>query len=151
MVETRFWRDKDKKFGPYTQADNSLFHVERIKLPAWVRPSPPASASSPSLSVKHGVSSSTEGKVMTTIPVTDAFAAARRKLIVHFFRLGTIARYQAVQDAGVWDETDEAFDGQSRWARVFERAEKAEKLALLWDAVAARDDTLAGQTNPFTS
>jgi thioredoxin-like negative regulator of GroEL len=88
---------------------------------------------------------------MTAILTNDAFAAARRKLIVHFFRLGTLSRYQAVLDAGVWDESDDALDGQARWARVFERAEKADKLAALWTAVAAKDETLAGQTNPFTT
>ena len=75
--------------------------------------------------------------------------AARRRLIVHFFRLGTIQRYQAASDAGVWEDGDDAFDGQERWARVFERAQKEEKLGMLWDAVAARGQTLSGQINPF--
>jgi hypothetical protein len=88
---------------------------------------------------------------MTATTTSDAFAAARRKLIVHFFRLGTLARYKAVLDAGVWNETDDALEGQARWARVFERAEKAGKLPILWDAVAAEDKTLAGQANPFTT
>ena len=87
---------------------------------------------------------------MTAILNKDAFAAARRKLIVHFFRLGTLSRYQAVLDAGVWDESDDALAGQARWARVFERAEKTDKLAALWTAVAAKDETLAEQANPFT-
>jgi hypothetical protein len=81
----------------------------------------------------------------------DAFAAARRKLIVHFFRLGTLSRYQAVIDAGVWEQSDDALDGQARWASVFERAEKAGKFGALWEAVAAKDETLTGQPNPFTS
>jgi hypothetical protein len=88
---------------------------------------------------------------MTTTPTNDAFAAARRKLIVHFFRLGTLSRYEAVLKAGVWDDSDDALDGQARWARVFERAEKAGKFATLWNAVATKDETLAGQTNPFTT
>jgi len=84
------------------------------------------------------------------ISSTDAFIAARRKLVVHFFRLGTIARYEVVIKAGVWDESDDAFDGQARWARVFERAEKTGKLAAFWSAVAEQDQTLTAQTNPFT-
>ena len=87
---------------------------------------------------------------MTTTLTNDAFAAARRRLIVHFFRLGTIARYNVVIDAGVWEDSDDALEGQARWARVFERAEKAGKFNSLWDAVAANDETLAGQPNPFT-
>ena len=88
---------------------------------------------------------------MTATSTSDVYTAARRKLIVHFFRLGTISRYQAVQEAGVWEETDDTLDGQARWARVFERAEKSGKLAALWNVVADRDDTLAGQANPFTT
>ena len=80
----------------------------------------------------------------------DAFSAARRKLIVHFFRSGTLSRVQAATTAGVWEEGDDAFDGQERWARIFDRAEKADKLGALWNAVAAQDNTLAGQNNPFT-
>jgi hypothetical protein len=79
----------------------------------------------------------------------DALIAARRKLIVHFFRLGTIDRYEAVMAAGVWEDEDDAFAGQARWARVFERTEKTGKLSVLWTAVAAKDETLTGQPNPF--
>ena len=68
----------------------------------------------------------------------DAFSAAKRKLIVHFFRVGTLSRFQAAINAGVWEEGDDAFDGQERWARVFERAEKNDKLGSLWEAVAWR-------------
>ena len=79
------------------------------------------------------------------------FAAARRKLIVHFFRLGTIARYEAVIEAGVWEEGDDAFDGQARWARVFDRAEKTNKFDALWHSVTEKDETLTQQPNPFKS
>jgi hypothetical protein len=78
-------------------------------------------------------------------------AAAKRRLIVHFFRLGAISKYTAVVSAGVWEEGDDALDGQARWARVFDRAEKAGKLGALWDAIAAQDETLIGQPNPFTN
>jgi hypothetical protein len=79
----------------------------------------------------------------------EAFTAARRKLIVHFFRLGTIARFQVAINAEVWEEIDDAFDGQERWARVFDRAERAGKLRSLWEAIAAEDQSLTGQDNPF--
>ena len=88
--------------------------------------------------------------VATTL-TSDAFAAARRKLIVHFFRLGTIARYEAAILAGAWEESDDALAGQARWSRVFERAEKANKFGALWNAVAANDETLTGQPNPFNN
>jgi hypothetical protein len=93
-----------------------------------------------------------------THPVTqsgdDANTAARRKLIVHFFRLGVLSRHKAAIAAKVWEESDDALVGQERWARVFERAEKAERLDALWDAVFQASDpeeakTLMGETNPF--
>jgi predicted phosphodiesterase len=149
-VETRVWRDNDRCFGPLVLRNGAIHHEERIGLPPWTRPAAlPATISHSPTSI-CGLSSSSHGRAMTAILNKDAFAAARRKLIVHFFRLGTLSRYQAVLDAGVWDESDDALAGQARWARVFERAEKTDKLAALWTAVAAKDETLAEQANPFT-
>jgi predicted phosphodiesterase len=150
-VETRIWLDNERCFGPHMLPNGPSRHEERIGLPPWTRPAASPATISHSPPSNCGLSSSSHGRVMTAILTNDAFAAARRKLIVHFFRLGTLSRYQAVLDAGVWDESDDALDGQARWARVFERAEKADKLAALWTAVAAKDETLAGQTNPFTT
>ena len=147
-VETRVWRDKDKCFGPYVQSNGSPSYEERIELSAWMRPAIAAHAISGPQPAESSLSSSPMKTVDFTL-TNDAFAAARRKLIVHFFRLGTLAKYKAVIDAEVWEESDDAFDGQARWARVFERAEKTGKLHALWDAVAANDETLAGQPNPF--
>jgi predicted phosphodiesterase len=142
-AETRVWRDKDKCFGQYVQSDGSPRYEERIELPVWVRPITPNSTS------VESVLSSSRVKAVAATLTEDAFAAARRKLIVHFFRLGTLSRYQVVIDAGVWDESDDALNGQARWAGVFERAEKAGKFGALWEAVAAKDETLTGQPNPF--
>ena len=147
QVETRVWREKDQRFCKNVQGDSADFHEERIPLKAWTRP-----AAVPQLSTSANppapVSSPAEMNVPTMTP--DVSAAARRKLIVHFFRVGTLLRVQAAISAGVWEEGDDAFDGQERWARVFERAEKAARLGALWDAVAREDQTLAGQINPFT-
>jgi predicted phosphodiesterase len=144
QVETRVWRPKDKCFSKYVQGDGSDFHTERITLRAWTRPSDTVLASA---KAPVAVSSLSEMKAQTMTP--DEFAAARRKLIVHFFRVGTLSRFQAAMNAGVWEEGDDAFDGQERWARVFSRAEKHEKLGVLWDAIATEDQTLAAQINPF--
>jgi hypothetical protein len=149
-VETRVWRDKEKQFGPQALADGSFRFEERIELPVWVRSAAVASAISGFQNVQTALSSAPMSSA-PAILTGDAFAAARRKLIVHFFRLGTLAKYQVVIDAGVWEESDDAFDGQARWARVFERAEKAGKFEALWNAVAAQDETLTGQLNPFTT
>lgn len=146
-VETRVWRDKDKCFGKLAQANGSDYSEERIVLPPQTHP-PAATKFSPTLSPAPVVSSSSVIKTPSTL-TPEALAAGRRKLIVHFFRIGTLARFEAVMKAGVWEEGDDAFDGQSRWARVFERAEKTGKLGSLWDTVASKDDALARQPNPF--
>jgi predicted phosphodiesterase len=148
QVETRVWRSKDKCFARFVQGDGSDFHTEIIPLKG--RPQPPTpSEYSASAMPEIAVSSPPEMKARTMTP--DEFAAARRKLIVHFFRIGTLSRFQAAINASVWEEGDDAFDGQERWARVFDRAEKVGKLGVLWETVAAEDQTLAGQINPFTN
>ena len=144
-VETRMWRENDKVFGPYVQPSGSKCYEEHIELPHWVCPVTRPTVTSCSKTVDNLLPSS--GMTVTK----DVFTAARRKLIVHFSRLGTIARYEVVMSAGVWEESDDALDGQARWERVFERAEKMEKLSDLWTAVAARDETLSKQSNPFTT
>jgi len=145
QVETRVWRDKDKCFSKYVQGDGSDFYEERITLKAWT-----PSTKAPQLRPSRNPEAAMPSELITATMSPDVLIAARRKLIVHFFRIGTLSRVQAAIDAGVWEEGDDAFDGQVRWARVFERAEKAGKFGALWDAVAAKDQTLSGQTNPFT-
>ena len=149
-VETRVWRVRDKCFGPHPQPDGDLFYKKCMELPNWIRPGGKQVANSYSNPTDIPVSSNLEDTVIPT-PTHDALIAARRKLIVHFFRLGTIDRYEAVMTAGVWEDGDDAFDGQARWARVFERAEKTGKLSALWATVAAKDTTLTGQSNPFAT
>jgi len=149
-VETRVWLDRDKCFGPQVQTDGKPYFEARIELPEWKLPAAPASANLDSKPADSLVSSTPVMTVATTL-TSDSYAAARRKLIVHFFRLGTITRYEAAIRAGVWEESDDALAGQARWSRVFERAEKASKFAELWNAVAAHDETLSGQTNPFNN
>jgi predicted phosphodiesterase len=147
-VETRVWRDRDKCFGPYVQENKTPYLEERIELPDWKMEPPPQPAILDSKTLDSTVSSP---KVMTAISTltSDAYAAARRRLIVHFYRLGIISRHEAAIEADVWEESDDSLTGQARWSRVFERAEKLHKLGALWAAVAARDETLANQTNPF--
>ncbi len=148
-VETRVWLDKEKRFGPYVLTEGESRIEHRIALLPWVRPSVSPTGSQTKASESMVASSDVKAASATVTP--DAFAAARRKLIVHFFRLGTISRYRVVMDTGVWEDTDDAFDGEARWTRVFDRAEKAGKFPDLWEAVAANDETLVGQPNPFTS
>lgn len=147
QVETRIWKDKEQCFCPEAQTNGSHWLEERIPLRAWSQ-----TVSAPEISTSENapnpVLSSAEMSDPTMTP--PEYSAARRKLIVHFFRVGTLSRFQAAIKAGVWEESDDTLDGQERWARVFERAEKNGKLQALWDAVAQEDPTLTGQINPFT-
>jgi calcineurin-like phosphoesterase family protein len=146
-VETRVWRDKDKCFGKYVQGDGSDHYVDRIVLMPWTCTTTlPARTSSTPIDTNSIPASDMNGSAFQY-----EFAAARRKLIVHFFRIGTLSRYEAAINAGVWEDGDDALDGQARWARVFDRAEKNGRLGSLWEAVAAKDPTLTGQPNPFTT
>jgi hypothetical protein len=147
-VETRVWRDRDKCFGPYVQENKTPYLEERIELSDWKFEHPPKPAILVLNTTDSTVSSPKEVIAASTL-TGDAFAAARRRLIVHFYRLGIISRHEVAIEAGAWEESDDALTGQARWSRVFERAEKLQKLGALWAAVAARDNTLAGQHNPF--
>jgi len=142
-VETRAWRDKDKVFGPQVQLDGGLTRIDHVPLKAWAGlVSPKKGAVAPS---DHGPS---KENTMAQSP-SDSIATARRKLIVHFFRLGIVSRYQAVVEADVWSESDDALEGQARWTRIFDRAEQMGRLGVLWDVVAKKDVTLREQQNPF--
>jgi predicted phosphodiesterase len=149
-VETRVWRDRDKCFGPHVQEDGTPFLEVQIELPDWKLETDPQPTHLDSKLTNSAVPS-TQTMTATTTLTSDSYSASRRRLIVHFFRLGTISRYQTAMDAGVWEESDDALTGQARWSRVFERAEKTQKLGALWAAVAAKDETLTGQPNPFNS
>lgn len=149
QVETRVWHKTQFFFVGSPYSDHSKFYKYRQKLPTV--------AIAPMKGVGDIPSESLIGSTPTTVAdKTDnahdaVFAAERRKLIIHFFRLGTLKRYEVAMAAGAWDDSDDAFDGQARWARVFDRAERENKLAALWDRVAAEDKTLTGQLNPFTT
>lgn len=144
-VESRVWLQKDLRFGPVAEASGAL-HVEHvIPLAAWTRPSPnPPQASTVLPLSPVPVTSPSPSSISA-----EAYTSARRRLIVHFFRLGMVSRYETVITAGVWQDSDDAFDGQAKWARVFDRAEKEQKFPALWEAVAKKDETLAAQPNPF--
>lgn len=148
QVETRVWHKTEFNFHNSPTANGTKFHEHRQILPAVAiaqRPvvndtaSEPLNGSTPTM-----VTAKTDNAQDAT------FAAARRKLIIHFVELGPLGRYEAAMAAGVWDNADENLQGQALWARVFERAEAMKKLAALWAAVAARDQRLSETPNPFT-
>lgn len=149
QVETRVWHKTEFTFHESRTANDGKFFEHRQTLPAVSRAK---------TTLVHDIApvplSSLNPTTVTDQPTAEqiaTFAAAKRRLTIHFFGLGPIGRYEAVMAAGLWDNSDESVQGQTLWARVFERAEKDEKLKALWDAVAKEDQTLAGQTNPFTT
>lgn len=149
QVETRVWHKTEFNFHNFQTANSAKFHEHRQILPAVAIAQKPL--------VHNTAPEPLKGS--TPIVVTDisdntktaTFAAARRKLIIHFLDLGPLGRYEAAMTAGVWDNADENLQGQALWARVFERAEAMNKLAALWDAVAAKDQRLSVTSNPFTT
>jgi 3',5'-cyclic AMP phosphodiesterase CpdA len=147
-VETRNWHKTDLVFVAYPWSGPQGRYVHRQDLP------PARIAQSQSIPNNSDVPPvTTEPAIVPEEPPTAdnlAFAAGRRKLIVHFFRLAILSRYQVVISVALYDESDEALEGQARWAKVFERAEQSKKLSALWTAVASMDDSLAGEHNPFT-
>ncbi len=146
-VEARVWHKTRFIFcnSPYSNASKCFQH--RQSLPALgIATASDLGEGPPKLLSRLSPMTVTESPE----PAQDAaFAAARRKLIIHFFRLGPIGRYEAVKAAGVWEDSDARFEGQTLWARVFDRATVGNKLASLWEAVATEDKTLIGQSNPF--
>lgn len=149
QVETRVWHKTEFNFHNSPAANNTKFHEHRQTLPAVaIAQKSPVHDTAPEPS-----NGSTPPVVTdkTDNAQTAIFAAARRKLIIHFFDLGPLGRYEVAMTAGVWDNSDEYLQGQALWARVFERAEAMHKLAVLWDAVAGKDERLSGTPNPFTT
>lgn len=148
QVETRLWHKTAFTFHEFRTPEGEKFFEHRQTLPAV------AIAKTPLLYDTEPVQLSSS----TPIAVTDkpsaeqtaTFAAAKRRLTIHFFGLGPIDRYEAVMAAGLWDDSDENLQGQALWGKVFERAEENEKLGALWDAVAKKDSTITDQINPFT-
>jgi DNA repair exonuclease SbcCD nuclease subunit len=149
QVETRVWHKTEFIFHNSPASNGTKFIEHRQILPALAIAQKPL--------VHDTAPGSLSGSIPTTVTdqsdntLTATFAAARRKLIIHFFDLGPLGRYEAAMTAGVWDNSDENLQGQALWARVFERAETMNKLAALWDAVAAKDETMSETTNPFTT
>ena len=149
-VETRNWHKTGRAFVAAPWPGFASGHYEhRQDLPpvriAESRTIPNTTAETPTI---------TETATVPEEPLAAAddlaFASGRRKLIVHFFRLGIITRYEVVMSVGLYDESDEALEGQARWARIFERAEEKKQFPALWTAVASRDIELVGVPNPFT-
>ncbi len=146
-VETRVWIEKATCFGPHVERDGAHRVKWQTNLPTWAKP--PVTKLCAAIEGQSTIVATLTVKDMTQAPTSDAIQAARRKLIVHFFRLGVIDRYNVAQTLGILEESDDALTGQARWARMFERAEKHKKFGDLWREVAKLDSTLHGQQNPF--
>lgn len=70
-------------------------------------------------------------------PVANC-SSARRRLIVAFFNLGVVNRYQITHECGLLTEEDKDLDGQERWAVAFKRAEERGIMDQLEAAVSRR-------------
>jgi predicted phosphodiesterase len=144
-VETRVWKPVDKCFRKHSYFDHSDHHVEKIELPTFRKINSTAQTAKEK---NEEVVIKDEQKELSMS--VETYTVAMRKLKVYFFRLGPLPRYETAVDAGVWSDEDDSYEGQERWARVFERAEKLGKLNAFWKAVAAKHIELASEENPFT-
>lgn len=140
-VETRAFDSVSGVFKLCPHSDAEPIYSHRQPLAASATP---VSHHLYSQNTADGVPSGQTSPTMTS----DTFAAIKRKLAIHFLKLGTVPRHEVAIEAEVWHESDDRLTGQARWARVFKRAEDEQKLALLWNAVAARDVSLT-PPNPF--
>lgn len=141
-VETRVWMSKEKCFGPYAHKDGKLTVTHKLLMTKWERTSDGSGIGAPAVSGK-APSPSAAAKAL------DEFVAAKRKLVVHFFRISMIQRFQIANDLQILKPEDEDLQGHARWARVFDRAESNKKLHEFWERVSKIDPDLVGTTNPF--
>lgn len=140
-VETRVLDSVHGVFKRHSHSDREPIYSYRQPLAA---PATPVPRNSSSRENADDVSSAESRTPMAS----ETIAILKRKLVIHFFKLGTLPRHEVAIQADVWSEADDQLSGQERWARVFKRAEDEHKMAALWDAVAARDHSLP-QANPF--
>ena len=146
-VETRTWHKTEFEFvaAPHGNQTNEIVH--RQPLPKLVRANPAGAANV----ILPAQTETQSENVKEEAPNEDAaFDAAMRRLILHFFQLGPLDRLKSAMEAGVWDDEDDSFEGQSKWARVFHRAQQTNRLVELWNAVTNRNSNLADLSNPFT-
>ncbi len=148
QVETRVWHKTAFTFHESRTPEGAKVYEHLQTLPTVsIAKKPPVHDTAP-VPLSNPTPTTATDKLSAEQAAT--FAAAKRRLTIHFFGLGPIGRLETVMAAGLWDKSDESLQGQALWARLFERAEKDEKLEALWDAVAKEDQTLAVQLNPFT-
>ena len=146
-VETRTWHKSEFTFVPLAQANGTNEFVHRQQLPLVAKPKPMEILSA-QLPAQHHIHPEDVNQNAHNEDAT--FSAARRRLIVHFFQLGILDRLNCAIEAGVWEEEFDDLEGQAKWAKVFENAQKLQLFPTLWDSVASRNQNLANGPNPFS-
>jgi hypothetical protein len=146
-VFSREWKASQQEFVTAGTSSGAAFEETLLPLPSsWAVP-----IRENTLCLNSGTElSSTAEKVMNPAhksvrPAPDA----RRLLVVHFLGLGTPIRYTIADGLGLLRDDDYTLAGFELWSRVLDRAEAANQLSDLWDAVSKHDKSLIGSTNPF--
>lgn len=137
------WRPANHRFDPVLSSAGTDFEEFLFDLPDWEAPGSPQA---------QGVDSGAPSSEAAMTASNDAAASkpgARRLLVVHFFGLGTPARYNIATALNLLREGDDQFKGHELWSKVLDRAHREGKLAQLWQAVAEKDPDLGSTTNPF--
>lgn len=141
-VETRVWLSKEKCFGPSVNKDGKLTERYMVRMAKWASAGGGSGATGPAPN-SSGAGGTSSAKAL------DEFVAAKRRLVVHFFRIGMLQRFQIADELQLLKPEDDALQGHARWARVFDRAESSKRLHTLWERVSKIDPDLVGSTNPF--
>ena len=148
VIHTREYDSNNYCFRPRRNEDDQPFEKTEIAIPAWT--SPVDEGMIPSVS-KEARSAKTGGSSDASVTDVSASAeeAAKRELLVHFFRLGAPLRYTTAYEAGLLRDGDDGLPPQTMWAEVFRRAAAEHALEKFWDVVAARAPALKEKGNPF--
>lgn len=146
-IHTREYDSENYRFRPRRNEYDEPAEKTEIAIPAWTAPSKDGMIVSVG---KEGRTAESEGDSVASADASAAVAeAAKRELLVHFFRLGTPLRYTTAFEAGLLRDGDDALPPQTMWAEVFRRAAAEDVLAKFWDVVAAKAPGLKEKANPF--
>lgn len=144
-IYSREFRSLSHTFVPRPAENGANFEEYKVDLPEWHPPSPIVVAAQPNSGVSSVTMKPSATDRTTSLPPPAAF----RELHVHFHRLSTPVRYTIVTELGLLRNGDD-LPPQQLWDLIFQRARDENRLADLWNAVAAKDAAFAMRKNPFS-
>ena len=132
-------------FVPRMSAEGNVFEERKVDLPRWA---PPSEDSSQERAENVACPFPETQMVDNEQPIKAVPPAAFRELLVNFHRLSTPIRYKIATELGLLRDGDD-LPPQQQWDLIFRRARDEGRLAELWRAVCANDNSFAKRPNPF--